>query len=174
MLSGLAGYAAAETITTADQMFNENESYDKGDPPPPLPPTSLENQGLEIVPFPRQVELPWELEGYDLINMPGPWILPGPTLEETKLTIYASEESKGFTGGTSSTVFPRRKIRGLDVRVDVEYPTGESTGNVNIHINNDKIYLDSVDDLQLLPSRLRKNTQIRRAVEKAFGLLERY
>jgi RHS repeat-associated protein len=86
-----------------------------------------------------------------------------------------SSSSKGFTGGNSKTV-ANIKTKTGQVRVDIEYPTGKSTGNVHINIKSPKtkIYLNSVDDLQNLPKSLRKNAEIKRAVERAFEQLNKF
>lgn len=90
----------------------------------------------------------------------------------------ASEQSTtkaGFTGGDSKSS-QQVKIRKDMVRVDVEYPTGGSTGNVHIQVkgpNKAKYYLNSAEDLKNLPKSIRKNDQIKSLVEHAFEQLEK-
>ena len=82
----------------------------------------------------------------------------------------------GFTGGTSKTI-TNVEINRAKVRVDVEFPTGGSTGNVHVQVKGPgagKFYLNNLDDLAELPKSIRNNESIQRGVKKAFDLLNRY
>ncbi len=83
----------------------------------------------------------------------------------------------GRTGGTSRTVGGARVGR-QNVRVDVEYPTGGSSGNVHVQWKGPggpgKQFLNGLEDLQQLPRAIRENVVIQRAVAKAFDLLSRF
>ena len=88
-------------------------------------------------------------------------------------SIGETGRSEGFTGGESQTLF-NQKIKGTQVRVDMEHPTGGSTGNVHVHLGkNEKIYINNMDELAVLPRAIRKHTGVRRALLKAFELLGR-
>jgi hypothetical protein len=86
----------------------------------------------------------------------------------------------GFTGGTSKTI-SNTKINKNLVRVDVEFPTGGSSGNVHIQIKGantkrgqEKIFLNNPSDLTNLPRSIRSSPEIQKAVDKAFNLLKNY
>ncbi len=92
----------------------------------------------------------------------------------------SSGNNKGFTGGNSKTISNTKIDKNL-VRVDVEFPTGGSSGNVHIQIKGsgiqggqEKIFLNSPNDLQSLPKSTRNNPEVQRSVNKAFDLLSRY
>ncbi|MBO1063124.1 MAG: hypothetical protein HEQ14_20010, partial [Aphanizomenon flos-aquae CP01] len=92
----------------------------------------------------------------------------------------SSGNNKGFTGGNSKTISNTKIDKNL-VRVDVEFPTGGSSGNVHIQIKGsgiqggqEKIFLNSPNDLQSLPKSIRNNPEVQRSVNKAFDLLSRY
>lgn len=82
----------------------------------------------------------------------------------------------GFTGGTSKTVV-NVKIGKVKVRVDIEYPTGESSGNVHIQTKgaggSEKYYLNGAEGLSELPNAIRGNSEIQRAVDRAFEQLRK-
>jgi RHS repeat-associated protein len=84
---------------------------------------------------------------------------------------------EGFTGGTSKTVGTAKVGRG-SVKVDVEFPTGESTGNVHVQYKGkggqQKIFLNSIEDFAKLPKSWRSSPRLRRAAEKALELLGRF
>jgi hypothetical protein len=77
---------------------------------------------------------------------------------------------RGKSGGTSHTTV-QKKIHGRNVRVDVEFPTGGSSGNVHVHIGKQKHFLNSPDDIRSLPKSVRRDRNIQRGIEKAFDLL---
>jgi hypothetical protein len=87
--------------------------------------------------------------------------------------VVGGGSNKGNTGGTSHTVI-QKTINKQNVRIDIEFPTGGSSGNVHIHIGNQKIYLDSFNDIGNLPKAIRKDSDVQRAIKKAFDLLSRY
>ena len=111
----------------------------------------------------------WVLILLDIADFPsGEGIGPG-------IAMVLGRKGKGFTGGISKTV-KNIKIGKNKVRVDVEYPTGGSIGNVHIQVkgpNKAKIYLDSIDDLQNLPKSIRNNREIQEALQRAFEQLSK-
>jgi RHS repeat-associated protein len=72
----------------------------------------------------------------------------------------------GFTGGNSATKL-RLRINKINVRLDVEAPTGTSSGNIHVHIGSkNKIFINSIDDLAQLPGAVRKNQKLVNAILK--------
>jgi len=80
--------------------------------------------------------------------------------------------SKGFTGGNSKTMY-QADIKGKGVRIDIEMPTGGSTGNVHIHVGKEKIFLDNVNDVSKLPKSIRKDVGVVKWVKKAFNFFNK-
>lgn len=84
----------------------------------------------------------------------------------TGAVIYKNlSAEKGFTGGNSRTVY-NSKIKGNEVRVDVELPTGDSTGNIHVHINQEKIFINTEEDIANLPKALRKDESLLNSIRK--------
>jgi hypothetical protein len=82
------------------------------------------------------------------------------------------------TGGFNSRTVARTISGRTRVRVDVELPGRHGPGNVHVQTKgpggNQKYPVDSPADLSGLPRFLRENEMIKRGVEKAFDLLERF
>ena len=86
--------------------------------------------------------------------------------------IIATGVAKGFTGGNSRTL-GSTKINGQSVRVDIEMPTGKSNGNIHVHVDGEKIFLNSVDDIQELSKGIRKSDKVVDWIKKAFQLFNK-
>jgi len=115
-----------------------------------------------------------EVEAYSLLlSQILPAIMGG--LKVTK-AVQERTGSRGFTGGNSKTVV-NVAIGRQKVRVDVEYPTGTSSGNVHNQTKGaggkEKFYLEQASDLGSLPGPIRSNSDIQRAVERAFQQSEK-
>ncbi len=90
--------------------------------------------------------------------------------------VHNCPSDAGFTGGNSKTI-KNVKIKKNMVRVDLEYPTGGSTGNVHVQIKGPdaaKIFINDPNDLSSLPRGIQNNQDIVRAIHKAFDLLNRH
>jgi hypothetical protein len=83
----------------------------------------------------------------------------------------------GWTGGTSKTIGNKRLNKDM-VRVDVEFPTGESTGNVHVQVKGpggpQKYYINDPADLSALPRYIRNDPEIVKWIGHGFDLLRRY
>ena len=73
--------------------------------------------------------------------------------------VYACDLKK-MAGGVSTTI-TQKNINKQNVRVDVEYPqTVNSSGNVHVHVDQNKHYMESLNDMSVLPKAVRKDSDI--------------
>ncbi|MGH7426320.1 MAG: RHS repeat-associated core domain-containing protein, partial [Candidatus Methylomirabilales bacterium] len=109
----------------------------------------------------------------------GPFSVPMLTVSKRAVATQGGQTGKGTgkkkTGGISKTL-AWAKIEKLRVRVDVEFPTGGSTGNIHVQVKGPgapkKYYIDNPNDLSALPRSIREDADIVRAIRKNFVLLE--
>ena len=81
-------------------------------------------------------------------------------------------------GGFNSRTMTRTTVGRTKARVDVELPGTHGPGNVHVQTKGpggrQKYPIADPNDLSGLPRSLRENETIKRGIEKAFGILERF